>query len=557
MALTLLITIVMFAQSWPRIVAWDLGDNDNYMRLHQIQTFIESPSWYLHPLKDFNPQDGQIIHWSRLPDLPILLVYYIANAFVDHDTALQIAISIVPLVYLVLLVLVMNIFIKKTFGQEYIILSTIYTIFSIAATKFKPGYIDHHNIQLLLFAFFLLLIYYYREKYSLICGLCVATSLAIGLESLPFYILVLAITVLKELNSKEKTSLTGSISIYIFLSGTILLVILNPIKDLVSQKYDVISLELLSYFLFTGIGLKVASNSDKKNTKLVILIISSLIPLLLFPKAIIPPYVGYPEILNEFWLDNVSEAKSFIKFTTETTLTSILFYGSVFISFILSLLFFKKLRKIDTIVISLAISVLSVIFWQIRTIVFSSILLIPLVTLSGMEVFRTIKIPVLRILAPLMLVPAIIAMPTILTDNQLNIKTQTINKRNEEKTSLPKKLKELNITNKNILTSIDYGAIIISRTNNKIYSAPYHRNINGNLFLIETMQSDISKETYTEIKKHNVEIILIDINDEQTKIISRTSSDLSLINNLIKGTNPKWTKKIYSDDNGISIYSIN
>ncbi|QXO16841.1 hypothetical protein [Vibrio ostreae] len=344
-ALTLLITVFMFVQSWPRIVTWDLGDNDNYMRLHQIQTFIESPSWYLYPLKDFNPQDGQIIHWSRLPDLPILLVYYSAIAFVDHDTALQIAISIVPLVYLVLLVLVMNIFIKKTFGQEYIILSTIYTIFSIAATKFKPGYIDHHNIQLLLFAFFLLLIYYFREKYSLICGLCVSISLAIGLEALPFYILVLAITVLKELNSKEKISSIGNISLYIFLSGVTIFVIFNPIKDLLNPKYDVISLQLLSYFFFVGTGLKIASNSEKTITKLLILIISSLIPLLLFPKALIPLYIGYPDILNEFWLDHVSEAKSFLKFMNETTLNSILFYGSIFISTALSLIFLKKINE--------------------------------------------------------------------------------------------------------------------------------------------------------------------------------------------------------------------
>ncbi|QXO16842.1 hypothetical protein [Vibrio ostreae] len=196
-------------------------------------------------------------------------------------------------------------------------------------------------------------------------------------------------------------------------------------------------------------------------------------------------------------------------------------------------------------------------FWQMRTIFFCSILLIPVVTLTGVEIFRSIKIPVLRIIAPIMIIPVIMAILIIPIDKQLSSTIEKTNKRNEEKLSLPKKLNELNITNKNILTSIDYGAKIISLTNNNIYSAPYHRNIDGNLFLIETMQSDISKETYNKIKKHKVEIILIDVNDEQTKIISRKSSDSSLINNLIKGKNPNWTKKIYSDDNGIMIYSIN
>ncbi|MCG6419857.1 hypothetical protein K6U51_17715, partial [Vibrio fluvialis] len=50
-ALAVVISLFMLIYHWPSINSWQLGDNDNYMRLHQIQTFIASPSWYVTPLK--------------------------------------------------------------------------------------------------------------------------------------------------------------------------------------------------------------------------------------------------------------------------------------------------------------------------------------------------------------------------------------------------------------------------------------------------------------------------------------------------------------------------
>ena len=77
LVLSIILAVAIFFIRYPEVVEWNLDDNDNLMRFHQLMTFIESHPWCLRPLNDFNAQDKQVIHWSRIPDLPILALYFI------------------------------------------------------------------------------------------------------------------------------------------------------------------------------------------------------------------------------------------------------------------------------------------------------------------------------------------------------------------------------------------------------------------------------------------------------------------------------------------------
>lgn len=134
--LSITLAVAIFFVRYTGVAEWDLGDNDNFMRLHQVMTFIESPSWYVQPLRDFNPQDGQIIHWSRIPDLPILALYYVSRLFVDHTNALQFSIAIVPLIYLVFFILILCQISREILGIDRHILTIIYTFFRFLLLNF-------------------------------------------------------------------------------------------------------------------------------------------------------------------------------------------------------------------------------------------------------------------------------------------------------------------------------------------------------------------------------------------------------------------------------------
>lgn len=548
------ITILMIR--YPNVAEWNLGDNDNFMRLHQIMTFIESPFWYLHPLKDFNPQDGQIIHWSRIPDLPILAVYYVTHFFFDETTAIQLSIAIVPLIYLIILTLVLCQITKHIFGTDQPVLTTIYTFFSVASLKFLPGHIDHHNLQILLFCIFILLTFssnYYKKTNLFGSALSIALSLLIGLEVLPFYILALGFLTLYSLyNDQRKLIYIRNLSFLVFIFGLVGLLIFEPISNLSSPKYDTLTFELLCYFFSASLALHLTTYQ----TKLTTLLISSLFLVggiwLIYPEALRSPYSDYPDALIEYWLNHVSEAQSLlIKLTQSGKLAENWLYIGTILPTIFSFFWLKE-KKQKVYYLVFLLSLLPAIFWQARTILFSSVLSIPLQIIIGIWVFNKIKIPVVRIIIPLLIAP--ILMAGLINYGTSIFENESTNK--EEPTKVVDIIRNLKIENKKVFASMDDGAEILALTNNSIISAPYHRNINGNLLFINTLLSESDIDSLKKLTNENIDIFIFNKNDNQNKLILNGASDKSLINRLISGTPPNWLLPIIEDKDGFSVYEL-
>ncbi|ALR14787.1 hypothetical protein [Vibrio natriegens] len=556
--LSITLAVAIFFVRYTGVAEWDLGDNDNFMRLHQVMTFIESPSWYVQPLRDFNPQDGQIIHWSRIPDLPILALYYVSRLFVDHTNALQFSIAIVPLIYLVFFILILCQISREILGIDRHILTIIYTFFSISAIKFYPGYIDHHNLQVLLYSIFILLTFSpnYKEKlYVYGCAISITVSLLIGLEVLPFFIITLALLTIYALYSDlKKLKFIRDISLLTVVSGVIGIMIFQPVSIWFNPQYDILSLPLLCFFLAAAISISLTL----LNPRLTVLLLSSFacigLTWLIFPNVLKSPYSDYPEPLVTYWLSHVLEARpltTVIKDASE--LSQIWLYFVTIVPAALSIFLLKNnIKKLYYLLF--IISLIPAIFWQVRTIIYSSMLAIPLNLTVGLYLFNIINIPVLRILPPFLIAPALSTIIVLqieillgVDDTEKDVKTM----------STHEYIKKLDIEGKKILAPMDNGAEIVTLTDNYIIAAPYHRNIRGNLLYVNTLLSDNYHTAYKLLREEGVDLFVFNNNDSQTKYILSGANDKSLVKLLSNNKQPEWLTPISKSYNGIFIYSIN
>ncbi|ANQ18020.1 hypothetical protein [Vibrio natriegens] len=562
MFLAIVLAVAMLVIKYPEVAEWNLGDNDNFMRLHQVMTFIESPSWHLQPLTDFNPQDGQIIHWSRIPDLPILVLYYVSQIFVDHSTALQFSIAVVPLIYLIAFIYILCQISQSIFGVKHQILTVLYTFFSIAAVKFYPGNIDHHNLQILLYSCFILFTFspnFTHKAYIYSSAISISISLLIGLEVLPFFIITLALLTIYALyNDPRKLKFIRDLSLLTFLFGVMGIMIFQPVSIWFNPQYDILTLPLLCFFLAAAISLSLTLIKPK----LTILLITSIACISLtwfcFPNVLKSPYSEYPEPLVTYWLSHVSEARpltTVIKDSSDLSQTWLYLVTIIPAAMSIFLLSVKKQRLYY---ILFLISLIPAIFWQVRTIVFSSILAIPLNLIVGLYLFNIIKTSGIRIILPILLAPALSSIVVIQIEILLNADLKVNSEeKNVETLSTQYFIKQLGIENKKIFAPMDSGAEIVTLTDNYIITAPYHRNIRGNLLYVSILLSDDYQRSYKLLREEGVNLFIFNNNDPQIKYILSGADDKSLVKLLSNNKPPKWLTTINKNDNGITIYSIN
>jgi hypothetical protein len=73
-----------------------LRDTDDAMRLVQVLDLKDGADWYDLTQRRLNPPEGVPMHWSRLPDLPLLGVLTLAEPLLGRTAAVNLAATLTP-----------------------------------------------------------------------------------------------------------------------------------------------------------------------------------------------------------------------------------------------------------------------------------------------------------------------------------------------------------------------------------------------------------------------------------------------------------------------------
>jgi len=167
-------------------------DPDDVMRMLQVLALYDGGDWYDLTQPRINPPAGLAMHWSRLPDLPLLGVLSLTAPWLGRDLAIQVTLISVPVLLGVAYFLALIWAARPLTGQGGGPLAgLIVLVAAIPQIAFQAGRVDHHGWQLLLAilvagAVLRLAVREYRLwPAALLGGGAAALGLWVGAEAIP------------------------------------------------------------------------------------------------------------------------------------------------------------------------------------------------------------------------------------------------------------------------------------------------------------------------------------------------------------------------------------
>jgi len=172
-----------------------LADTDDAMRMATAADLLDGQPWQDTVVHRDNAPFGAPLHWSRLIDAPLAGLIALFRPTGHPDLAALVW----PLLLLLPLLALSELWGRRIAGPGQTAAALVLPLLSMPLlAEFSPGRVDHHNVQILLLAgLSLALTDSHRHRASAIAaGFLAAASIAIGLETLPFVVLSIALVAL-------------------------------------------------------------------------------------------------------------------------------------------------------------------------------------------------------------------------------------------------------------------------------------------------------------------------------------------------------------------------
>lgn len=163
------------------------GDADDAMRIIEATDLLNGQAWQDYSQYRDNTPYGAVMHWSRLIDAPILVIMAIVTP-IAGAAAPRVAGMIWPILLLLPMLALSLAVTRRLVPATDLATPLVLPLVSIVLlVEFIPGRVDHHNVQIILCLVMALCLLLARERVAggMIAGIAAATSLAIGMETLP------------------------------------------------------------------------------------------------------------------------------------------------------------------------------------------------------------------------------------------------------------------------------------------------------------------------------------------------------------------------------------
>jgi hypothetical protein len=164
-------------------------DGDDVMRLVQVRDLLAGQGWFdLHQYR-LGPDGGTLMHWSRIPDIPIIVLTGLFDLFLPQDMALAWAISVWPPISMLILLGGLLLAVRNIGDGKLLVFTLIVGLFILLGHfRFLAGSIDHHNLQLgfLAVAVGAALDRQAGSRNMVLSAIMLAVSVAVGIELYPF-----------------------------------------------------------------------------------------------------------------------------------------------------------------------------------------------------------------------------------------------------------------------------------------------------------------------------------------------------------------------------------
>ncbi|MEO1747428.1 MAG: hypothetical protein AAFR27_02205 [Pseudomonadota bacterium] len=498
-------TLLIWICRWTELQVYPtvLIDTDNLMRLVQAKDLLAGQGWYDPVQYRLGLESGTIMHWSRLIDAPIAAAIFIGGE--------SFALFAWPFL-LSIFVLAGLSYGAFQFGGRETLFPTIVAGFGAmwGMNRFWYGQLDHHNMQiaLLIWCVVLILPKFATARTMALAGIFCALMLAVGVETLP-HVAAIGIWVSCALVSNIISRKMASAFAYgITVTSLALVPVLLPYTQWANAMCDSFSIFQVTLALIGGCTLLLATTLSSTAIRLGVLGLGGLAAIaavkLLFPACLENPFADLPPLLRELWLDQIVETQSIVEMFGQHPLKVLANFGLTFAGICVCITAIRIGYERASAILFLTLIVVATMIaaWQIRGIIFATMLsIIPLavavtiardITIKSRAVAVTALTMVLYTasFAPIWSLPGHAWGPissALLTEETSATEPEEI--LGESRYCYDSALYAVLRAEPTgvVLSSTNVGPKVLAETRHRAIAGPYHRNVDGIMFQIETM----------------------------------------------------------------------
>lgn len=557
-----------FALSWPHLVeVWRTGtffDTDDAMRMVEVRDWLAGQGWFEMTAHRLAPPAGLLMHWSRIVDLPLGLLVRLFGSTLPPVFAERLARIVFPLLCQVSLILAFARTVRALCGRAALIPSLLVIVASgFEYGQFVAGRVDHHAPQIVLLVGMVgcaaAVLRRESPRAALGCAGCIALSLGISLENLPFIATVVAALVLAWLWRGERAGRAlGRFGLS--LAAFVLIVFTATVPP---ARYAVVANDALSapHVLLACLGgvalfgvTRPGRWSDTPVYRGCVLLLSGCavgaVVLALCPGFPADPYAAIDPVVKAVWLAHVTEAMPLgatiaLHPAAATLILTPLLTGlgaAVWAAFAAP----RKARAGWRLVAAVTAVGLAGAFWQVR--VASSAM--PLAMLGGAwAVTRAaqswVTVPLLRVagvrmaLATLPFTPfAWVLVPVPDEDPALSRATAAAQDCRAAEALAPLAALPAGLA----FAPIDIGSHLLAHTGASVLAAPYHRNNVGNRAVIDGLLAPPA-QAESLVRATGARTVVVCPGEVQMAVLASTAPD-GLASHLLRGDVPVWLTPI-------------
>jgi hypothetical protein len=304
-----------------RDVTTSLGDTDDAMRLVLVRALLHGQGWYDQWVARLQPPMGVYMHWSRLLDGALAGLDAALASVLPPDRAETAMRFVWPLLWIFPVSLGGLAIARGLGGRSAVFACALLLVLDITPyVQFRPGRIDHHNIQITMAvtaAACALAWGERRARWAALCGAASALGLAIGVEALAFHALIGASFALRLLVDRKEAASARAYGLALALGAAGLFLLQTPPSRWFLPVCDALGFNLVAALVVGGLGLALVAQLAARASVAVrvgglagVGAAAGLAYLGLDPMCLHGPFAAVDPRVRPFWFDHIQELEA-------------------------------------------------------------------------------------------------------------------------------------------------------------------------------------------------------------------------------------------------------
>jgi hypothetical protein len=491
LAAWLVAVLQLVLQYWPE-TALTLNDTDDAMRLVELRGFMAGQGWFdLHEAR-VQPPVGYDPHWSRLVEAGLAGVYLLFRPFVEAALAERLMRVVWPLLWLLPAIAGVAAIAWRVAGREAAVLVLLFAAIGLPAfQQFKPGRIDHHNVQIAIAVLTVAATAWSdRARWCAVAaGALTGLGLAVGFEGMPFLVLCGAAFALRYVADRAAADALRAYGWAVAASTAVFFAAEVAPAHWTLSVCDSLAINSTAAVVAGGVGLALvtawrdAATPVRCGLVALIAIVAATVFALPEPRCLLGPYALVDPAVHPLWLAHVREMQGLPEIFAETPLTGLglAVFPATAIVAVAVLARHGELRRDAGFLTASAAMLLAIAMSMVavKGYAYAIWLAMPLVAAMALRLFAVLRLTTLvpRFAAGLLLTPMVLSAGAISIAEAAGLSgTDEFNHPERTACFATKAYAPLARLPAGLMVAdIDYGPFLLALTPHAVLAAPYHR----------------------------------------------------------------------------------